>query len=243
MRSSSNQADVLVCDAETDADLHAIAFASMKLERKVIWVGSAGLAYLLPHVAGIGKAARVVQGALPPLSGPLLFVIGSLSRNSIEQVGMLTASSQTLRLSVPTEVLLAGAESVYWQEYERELECAIKMNRDVVLEPETETRVELSKRPLLSAALARMTAPTSGKIGALIAGGGETARAVLQSWNVTGLRLVGELERGIPVSITENWSRQLPVITKAGDFGNAETLLNCSQFLHGTDRNLNHITI
>jgi hypothetical protein len=53
------------------------------------------------------------------------------------------------------------------------------------------------------------------------------------------LRLIGELEKGVPVSVTENWSRQLPVITKAGDFGKPETLLTCSKFLHSTDRGLN----
>jgi uncharacterized protein YgbK (DUF1537 family) len=46
------------------------------------------------------------------------------------------------------------------------------------------------------------------------------------------LRLLGELEKGIPISIVENWNRQLPVITKAGDFGGADALLKCSQFFH-----------
>jgi D-threonate/D-erythronate kinase len=238
MRLSAENADVLVCDAETDTDLQAIAGASMELGRRAIWVGSAGLAYHLPHAAGFSTEAETAECVLPPLSGPLLFVIGSLSRNSIEQVRVLTSSSQALRLSVPPEVLLAGAESARWQEYEQELESAIMMNRDVVLGPGSEPQVELSERPLLAAALARMTSSISGRIGALIAAGGETARMVLQSWGVTGLRLIGELEKGIPVSTTEAWSRQLPVITKAGDFGASEALLNCWQFLHSTHRSL-----
>ena len=91
---------------------------------------------------------------------------------------------------------------------------------------------------VMTASLARMTTSVSGRVGALIACGGETARMVLQNWGVTALRLIGELERGIPVSITENWSRQLPVITKAGDFGKPEALLYCWQFLHSKDRSL-----
>jgi len=59
---------------------------------------------------------------------------------------------------------------------------------------------------------------------------------VLQTWGVTGLRLVKELEPGLPFSITENWGRRLPVITKAGDFGNPQTLVHCRQFLHDLDR-------
>jgi 4-hydroxythreonine-4-phosphate dehydrogenase len=65
-----------------------------------------------------------------------------------------------------------------------------------------------------------------------MASGGETARAVFETLGVTRLRLLGELEKGIPVSVTEKWNRPLPVITKAGDFGGTDALLKCSGFLH-----------
>jgi uncharacterized protein YgbK (DUF1537 family) len=230
----ANHTDVLVCDAETDSDLEAIARASMKLSRKVIWVGSAGLAYHMPQAAMLGTTATARESELPPLSGPLLFVIGSLSRRSYQQIQVLTSSSATLRISVPPDILLAGQESAHWQEYERQLVGAIEMDRDVVLGPGAELKVELPDRPRLSASLAQLTSSVSGKIGGLIAAGGETARVLLQSWGVTGLRLLGELERGVPISTTEEWSRQLPVITKAGDFGRPETLLHCAEFLHSS---------
>jgi uncharacterized protein YgbK (DUF1537 family) len=236
MKLSATQADVLVCDAETDEDLLAIASASMGLERKPIWVGSAGLAYQLPHAAGIGSATGVEPIKLPPHPGPLLFVIGSLSRNSIEQVRVLTSSSDTLELSVPPEVLLAPMESARWHEYAHQLQSAIRTNHDVVLSPAPEPRVDLVQRPLLAAALARLATSAGEGIGALISAGGETARAVLQGWGVNRLRLLGELQRGIPISMTENWSRPLPVITKAGDFGGSDALLKCWRFLHDADQ-------
>jgi 4-hydroxythreonine-4-phosphate dehydrogenase len=238
MKLTATQADVLVCDAETDEDLLAIASASMELERRPIWVGSAGLAYQLPHVAGIGSATGVEPVMMPASRGPLLFVIGSLSRNSVEQVRVLTSSSDTFELSVPPEVLLAPVDSPSLQEYAHQLQNAICSNRDVVLSPAPEPRVDLDQRPLLAAALARLATSAGEGIGALISAGGETARAVLQSWGVNRLRLLGELQRGIPVSVSENWSRQLPVITKAGDFGRSDALLECSQFLHNADPSL-----
>jgi D-threonate/D-erythronate kinase len=234
MSFSANHVDVLVCDAETETDLEAIARASKRLARKTIWVGSGGLAYHLPQVAMPGTAATAVESELPPLSGPLLFVIGSLSRRSYEQIQVLTSSSATLRISVPPDILLAGPESPRWQEYERQLTGAIATDRDVVLGPGAELHVAMPDRPRLSASLARMTATVSSRIGGLVAAGGETARVVLQNWGVTGLRLIGELEKGVPVSTTEDWSRQLPVITKAGDFGRPETLLHCAEFLRQT---------
>ena len=232
LSSSVDKVDVLVCDAEADADLYEIAAASMQLQRKVLWVGSAGLAYQLPRAAGIATPTNVETISVPLCAGPLLFVIGSLSRKSIEQVCALTSSSQTLRIAVPPDVLLAGEESAHWHDIARRLGSEIRMGRDVVLCPEPEPQLDLAQRPLLAAALARMASSVSDEIGALIASGGETARAVLQNAGVTRLRLLGEIERGIPISVTENWNRKLPVITKAGDFGGADALLKCSQFLH-----------
>jgi D-threonate/D-erythronate kinase len=230
----ANHANVLVCDAVTDSDLEAIVRASMRLRQKTIWVGSAGLAHHLPQAALAGASTTAVEVELPPLSGPLLFVIGSLSRRSFEQMQVLTSSSATLRLSVPPDILLAGQDSAQWQEYEQLLNEAIGMGRDVLLGPSAEIQVDLPDRRRLSSSLAQMTSSVSVRIGAVIAAGGETARMVLQSWGVTGLRLRGELEKGVPISTTEGWSRKLPVITKAGDFGRPETLLHCTEFFRQT---------
>lgn len=231
MNVAAQQADVIVCDAETDDDLLAIASASIQLACKPVWVGLAGLAYQLPLAAGIARGVAAAPALLPSIGGPLLFVIGSLSRNSVEQVRTLALSSSTVLIPVPPGALLSGE----WRACSRALEDAIKAGRDVVLSPDTEPRLELAQRPRITAGLARIASSVSGGIGALITSGGETARAVFDSLGVTQLRLLGELEKGIPFSITENWSRTLPVITKAGDFGGPDALLKCSQFLHAEE--------
>lgn len=233
MKTLAKGADVLVCDAETDADLRGIAEASMELDPQPIWVGSAGMAYQLPVAAGLAAGALSEPAIAPQCTGPLLFVIGSLSRNSIEQVSTLTASGQAVGIQMQPDVLLAGEGSARWSEFALQLESALKANRDVVISLAPEPQMDLAYRPRLADALGRMTKLVNGKVGALIASGGETARAVFQSWGITRLRLLGELERGVPVSVTENWRRELPVITKAGDFGQPDTLLKCAQFLRG----------
>lgn len=238
MNAAAQIADVLVCDAETDADLLEIASASMRLAIKPIWVGSAGLAYQLPQAAGLAKTTHIAPVSLPAISGPLLFVIGSLSRNSLEQVRVLSSSSATIEIRVPPEVLLEGGGHADWFVYANELERAFRSNQDVVLSPKTEPRIDVAERPLIAAALARLATTVAGNAGALIASGGETARAVFEALGISRLRLLGELEKGIPISITENWSRPLPVITKAGDFGGASALLNCSRFMHHEESRL-----
>jgi D-threonate/D-erythronate kinase len=75
-------------------------------------------------------------------------------------------------------------------------------------------------------ALARQISGRRDPIGALVLTGGDTARAVLRALEITALRVLGEVETGVPILITED-PRSLPVVTKAGDFGNRETLVRC----------------
>ena len=99
-----------------------------------------------------------------------------------------------------------------------------------------EHSVENETGQLLSAALARLVQPFAAHAGALVATGGETAHSVLEAWGIACLRLVGEIETGVPVSVTEGWNRRLTVLTKAGAFGTPETLLHCREFLRKVDR-------
>jgi 4-hydroxythreonine-4-phosphate dehydrogenase len=233
----AKNADVLICDAETDEDLRAIADASFALGRGTVWAGSAGLARHLPRAAGLDRSLRYLSEQ-PLASGPTLFVIGSLAGVSREQVKVLFTAQDIISIVLPPEILLAGSQSPGWRKLDLELRKALETGRDVVASLGMESPIEMAKGPLLSAALAGFVAPHADRVGALVASGGETARSVLQAWGVTGLRLVGELEAGLPFSVTEKWKRQLPVLTKAGDFGNPQTLFNCCQFLRQLDRSL-----
>ena len=233
----AKNADVLICDAETDEDLRGIADASFALGRGTVWAGSAGLARHLPQAAGLYRSLRH-RSEQPLASGPALFVIGSLSGVSQEQVKVLSTAPGIISIVLPPEILLAESQSPGWRKLDSKLRNALETGRDVVASLGMESPIEMSKGPLLSAALAGFVAPHADRAGALVASGGETARSVLQAWGVTGLRLVGELEAGLPFSVTEKWKRQLPVLTKAGDFGNPQTLFNCCQFLRQLDRSL-----
>ncbi len=66
-------------------------------------------------------------------------------------------------------------------------------------------------------------------IGGLVLTGGDTARAVLRALGVASLRFAGEVETGVPILVAEGSG--LPVVTKAGDFGDRETLVRCGAAL------------
>ena len=254
--------DAVVCDAETEADLEAIAAACMPLGRGTIWAGSAGLARHLPKAAGLACPPRPVR--VPAADGPILFVVGSLSSVSRGQVARLAAQPGIELVQVPAAVLRAGPRHPGRAVQEARLEEAIGSGRDVVAvlgsvlgsvpgpglgsglgsglspglrsgpgsAPGGEDVVSLAEGLALCRALAAMVAPHARRIGALAATGGETARAVLQALGTDGLALVGEVEPGVPLSLATG-ARRLPVVTKAGAFGRPDTLVHCRAVLRG----------
>ena len=61
--------------------------------------------------------------------------------------------------------------------------------------------------------------------GAYVLTGGDTARAVLEARGVRGIRLLGEVEPGVPFGISI--PGEVLVCTKAGGFGRPDTLVHC----------------
>jgi 4-hydroxythreonine-4-phosphate dehydrogenase len=84
----------------------------------------------------------------------------------------------------------------------------------------------------LAAALGRFAAPLAARASGLLATGGDTARALLLALGATGMHLCGEVEPGVPLGFLDA-PRRLPLVTKAGAFGNASTLSRCRAALRG----------
>jgi 4-hydroxythreonine-4-phosphate dehydrogenase len=230
-------ADVLVCDAETDKDLATIARAASALGPKTIWAGSAGLACWLPKtVTRISMPAIVHQPLASDAmaAGPTLFVVGSPSAASRKQAQVLGASSTLV--AIPASDLLAGIKSARWKEHATAIHEALTGGNDVVVTLGEEEKIDATSSREVSSALAQITKPCAEIVGALVITGGETARSLLETWGITHLHLVREIETGVPLSIVENWKRRLPIVTKAGDFGNPQTLSRCQEFLRNLDR-------
>ena len=210
--------DALASDAETDDDLRALVVSARALERSVVWAGSAGLARLLAEVMGAGRSHRRALGA-PVAEGPILFVVGSPSDVSRAQVAALASEPTVVVVTVSTRTQT-------WPESGVRLAAALASGKDTVVAIEARGPVDAGDGGPFAAALGRFLAPHAQGAGALVLTGGETARAVLEAIGVSKLRLVGEIEPGVPLSATDGPVRSA-VITKAGAFGNRETLIRC----------------
>lgn len=196
-----------ICDAESDADLAAIANTA---PRDALWVGSAGLARHIdtgpwrPRGRGDKKAAI-------PSTGLALFVAGSGSAVTREQADLLVADG--------VREIEFDPSSLDPSPFTLTADTLVRLPRKVSMEAHA-----------ARFALAYYVAPQIDRAAALVLTGGETARAVLETIGVTGLRVRGEAEPGVAVSTAAGaWTGY--VITKSGGFGDARTLVRCRALL------------
>jgi D-threonate/D-erythronate kinase len=217
--------DALVCDAETDGDLQAVAAAIAALPQagwdgSIIWAGSSGLAQHIPEAMGIGGASSPSED--PRFRGPILLVVGSRTAVAHQQAREAGHAAGMTTVLLAPEKLREGCGLA--------LGDALASGNDVMTVIDSSD--EAAEDPRLCAALASWVLPHLNKVGALIATGGETARAVLAMSDITSLRLLREVEPGVPLAVSTG-AREIPVITKSGSFGNRATLAHCVQVLRG----------
>lgn len=77
-------------------------------------------------------------------------------------------------------------------------------------------------------------AVASGTCDGLVVTGGETARRIVDALPVTSLRVCREIVPGVPLAEVQTTAGALPMITKAGGFGDDDALATCIHKLTGT---------
>lgn len=221
----------LVFDAEADEDLKTIVLAGCRLERRILWAGSGGLARCLP--LGWGLRTQTARSRFH-LSCPQTLVInGSFNPANKEQLVCLEL----------------GGTTVYWIEDE-DAEDPNRCHRKVesllgLLERGSDAALSVRlNKPIRSAAhLQRLQdalqfaavrcLAADGNIG-LILIGGDTAIKLYRNLAAAAIRIEGEVQPGVPHG---RWVggrlNEQPVVTKAGAFGQADTLTKAVAFLKG----------
>jgi D-threonate/D-erythronate kinase len=219
----------LMFDAEVEEDLKTIVLAGCRLERRILWAGSGGLARSLPLAWGL----RARQNEFH-LSCPQTLVInGSFNPANKEQLGSLEQR---------------GAP-VYWIEDEdadddgqcrRKVESLLELldqGVDVALSVRLNKPIRSASQlqrlqDALQFAATRCLAATD-KIG-LILIGGDTAIKLFRNLRAEAIRIQGEVQPGVPHGLWVGGRLDgQPIITKAGGFGQADTLAKAIDFLKG----------
>ncbi|GAA3483076.1 four-carbon acid sugar kinase family protein [Streptomyces yanii] len=197
-------------DAETDADLDAVAAAALRLGRGFRLLGSGGLAVALRRALQRPAAATPPP---PPARGctPLLFVVGTAEPGAVAQIAHLTSLGAHHVPLDPTD-LAAGT---------------VHLPRTAATPALTVLSIDGSAGPrpgagrALSTALGALAAAHPGHPD-LVLTGGETARATLDALGIRGLEPLGEIHHGAVRSRTPDGRH---VVTRPGSHGAEDSLL------------------
>lgn len=216
--------DAIVCDAQTEDDLATIAAASLMLPERPLWVGSAGLMRALVRAGGC-EAASSSPPSWTAAAGPILITVGSASEASQSQFDALREEQGVTSLTISKSLLQENGDPEQVRTCVQSIEGALSSGYDVAVAVRGE-EVNLQEGPRLAAALAELIAPRLPQLGGLVVTGGETARAILAKAGISSLKMLGEIEPGVPVGLSMG-EFAVPVITKAGAFGDRGTLIRC----------------
>ena len=212
----------VVCDALDAADLTMLARASLPLADDVFWAGSGGIAAALAEALPATDAPPAP--VLPPATTGRLLVVGSVAEASRAAAARLLAADDVAAYPLPSALLRAGPADPAWTSLSATLEAAITAGQDTLVLIAEDPQADLRDGAPLAAALAELLLPAARRLSGLFATGGETACALLTRLGIPGLRLLEEVEPGLPLGIALG-ARPFPVITKAGAFGDDGTLL------------------
>jgi len=211
---------VWIGDAETDEDLRSLAEAAHAVGLRV-FCGAGGLAAALAEVLAPGEGWSPSSGAHQSLRwgpGAVWVVIGSRHPRSRRQAEVIRATGvPVVTPSLDGCPLMKGGETAH-----------------VVLLSATDLRYRRGHEGQIAGALAAHVhqAFKAGSVGALVVTGGETAMAVYGALGARALRLGGEVEPGIPWGVLMGgMAHGLPVVTKAGGFGDEDALGRAARFL------------
>jgi len=232
---------VLSFDVESELDLRSIVnMVSSYEEKRVIWVGSAGLAEQLAYNTIIGSAK----------GKPTLMAVGSVNELARNQVQALTRVLPAKLIQVSVSSLIRE----FRMEEERvkgEVSQALASSQDILLTTSysreqieegamvaKELKMDLSqfgsflaeKFGLLVSSILNFFGPNS--FCGLYMTGGDIAISVIRHLKLESFKVAGEIEPGLPVLE----SGGLLIVTKAGGFGGLETLIKVSTRLKSVKR-------
>ncbi len=223
--------DVLIVDAETDADLDLIAASALALSPPPVLAGSAGLA---------GAVAARLLG--PPVhtawperrSGPLLAVLASSSERLLRQVAALPGGAV---ITIPLPCAMLTWENDFLPELNDAIAravTALRAGRDALVYaagplPDAPNPVGLVVEHLAHLAL---VAARQGEPKGMLVGGGSTAQAVLTTLATDRIEVDDEPLPGIAAGIAVGGDLDgRPIVLKPGAAGDERAVAQIIHYL------------
>jgi uncharacterized protein YgbK (DUF1537 family) len=219
---------IFVVDAETDDHLESIARAALSAGICLL-AGSAGLARALVRVANLEPGATPPSWR-PAAGRPILAILGTQHQATARQIeraagtGICVIQPDQQSLDEPDGRLDDAIATV---------ELEVRAGRHVIL-----TTAGRQSSPLGPAAIAERlstvldSAIVRATIGGMMISGGDVAAAACDCLGTTAIWLRGEVRPAIPWGTLAGGALSgVPIVTKAGSFGDDSTLIDCIEHL------------
>lgn len=228
---------LFVFDAECKQDLDQIVTNFQEQPFRILWVGSSGLAECLVPVNRVQNPSEPINDDNQTL--PVLIVSGSRSSLARRQVKTLTDLLPVKLVSlIPEKLLEEKTRELEIDRCQKEIEAYLKNKYDVVLNVEMVHNTSIpdyQKLPyFIVEALGKIASKTvdAFPLQGIVLTGGDTAKSISKELGVTGIELIGEVERGMPLSRMIGGPGVLTV-TKAGAFGSDKSFYHALKLLKG----------
>jgi len=203
-RTLDSGARVVSVDGVSDDDLDRIVAEGLAVDRRVLWVGSGGLAAALARTLPRQAAAD----RQPVIPGPVLFCIGSDHAVTVAQQGALVASRPVRKIP--------------WDAASRdEIRKALAEGQHVCL--------RIPRSPVCAGSILELVggAPAA----AIFLSGGDTALLVVKALGVHSIELYDEIVAGIPRGVLRGGEFEgTAAATKAGGFGRPDALIQVADY-------------
>ena len=233
-------------DATTETHLRSIARAIAESRSAALWVGSAGLAEMIPDVMGWPR--QPTPDICEKIDGPVLIVAGSVSKVTHRQMEFFLAQGQGELVSMQADRLIdepAGeiARCIL------AVEQGLRQGREVLLASAVEAdavdqaRLAGQHKGMDNQRVSEMIAEALGQVvrglvglkpAGLFLTGGDTAIAVCRALEVSAVDILAEVSTGIPLGkLAGGICPGLRVVTKAGAFGSEQAIVDSVRVLKG----------
>jgi uncharacterized protein YgbK (DUF1537 family) len=239
---------LITFDATTEEHLALISRAAVATGKRILWVGSAGLAEVLPAALALQATSRVMD--TPEVQGPVLIVAGSMSSVTARQLDYLRSQRDVKTVKFDAVAALRDKEQTL-QDCYQEAAKWLTAGEDVVLEICDRSQEAVSvavtagaERGMAPATVSDVIADRLSELavrlidhrsGALILTGGDTAVAICRRLQAAGIRMIREVAPGVPLGCLSGGRKDgLPVVTKAGAFGEEDVFLRALAILKKT---------
>jgi D-threonate/D-erythronate kinase len=238
----------IVFDVVVDRDLRNIAAAAAEYPA-VLWVGSTGLAEMLPEALALPTRPKMERQA--GADGPALVIAGSVSASVRAQIDELVSALGSPVIQVDPEQALRNpaAEIAACLAQARAAgagnPAAMVISSAAAIGSRDRGLAEGLRLGIsgtdVGARIARMLGSIAGALAGdgcsgMVLTGGDTAFAVCRTLKVDYLEVIEEVAPGIPMCVSAGHrSGSLRIVTKAGGFGDRNALVKAVRALRGKE--------